>query len=60
MICNCIYKKVDEKDECKKKKACKSFHILSKYLESKDVTGIIEGQRVQVPCSISLEARYSL
>lgn len=41
MVCNCIYKKVDEKDEDKKEKAYKSFHILSEYLESKGVTGII-------------------
>lgn len=41
MICSCIYKKVDEKDENKKEKAYKSFHILSNYLESKGVTGII-------------------
>lgn len=41
MICNCIYKKVDEKDEHKKENAYRSFHILSKYLESKGVTGII-------------------
>jgi len=41
MICNCIYKKVDEKDEDKREKAYRSFHILSEYLESKGVTGII-------------------
>jgi len=41
MVCNCIYNKVDEKDEDKKEKAYKSFHILSEYLESKGVTGII-------------------
>jgi len=41
MICSCIYKKVDEKDEGKKEKAYKSFHILSKYLENNGVTGII-------------------
>lgn len=41
MVCNCIYKKVDESDESKKEKAYKSFHILSEYLESKGVTGII-------------------
>lgn len=41
MICNCIYKKVDETDEAKKEKAYKSFHILSEYLENKGVTGII-------------------
>lgn len=41
MICSCIYKKVDETDESKKEIAYKSFHILSEYLESKGVTGII-------------------
>lgn len=41
MVCNCIYKKVDENDEDKKELAYKSFHILSSYLESKGVTGII-------------------
>ncbi|MDQ2088046.1 hypothetical protein RBH29_16585 [Herbivorax sp. ANBcel31] len=41
MICNCVYKKVDEKDEDKREKVYKSFHVLSKYLESKGVTGII-------------------
>ena len=41
MVCNCIYKKVDEKDEDKKEEAYKSFHVLSEYLESKGVTGII-------------------
>ena len=41
MVCNTIYKKVDEKDEIGKEKAYKSFHVLSKYLESKGVTGII-------------------
>lgn len=41
MVCNCVYKKVDETDEDKKEKAYKSFHILSEYLESKGVTGII-------------------
>ena len=41
MICNTIYKKVDEKDAAGKEKAYKSFHILSLYLESKGVTGII-------------------
>ena len=40
MVCNIIYKKVDEKDETGKEKY-KSFHILSMYLESKGVTGII-------------------
>ena len=41
MVCNTIYKKVDEKDDAGKEKAYKSFHVLSKYLESKGVTGII-------------------
>lgn len=41
MVCNTIYKKVDEKDEIGKEKAYKSFHILSMYLERKGVTGII-------------------
>jgi hypothetical protein len=41
MICNCIYKKVDETDDAMREKAYRSFHILSQYLESKGVTGII-------------------
>lgn len=41
MVCNCIYKKVDDTDEDKREKAYKSFHILSEYLESKGVTGVI-------------------
>ena len=41
MVCNCIYKKVDEKDDDKKEAAYRSFHVLSEYLESKGVTGII-------------------
>ena len=41
MVCNTIYKKVDEKDEIGKEKAYKSFHILSMHLERKGVTGII-------------------
>jgi hypothetical protein len=41
MICNCIYKKVDETDEDKKEMAYKSFHALALYLEEKGVTGII-------------------
>ncbi len=41
MICNTIYKKVDEDDDIGKEKAYKSFHVLSLYLESKGVTGII-------------------
>lgn len=41
MVCNCIYKKVDEDDDDKKEAAYRSFHILSEYLESKGVTGII-------------------
>lgn len=41
MICNCIYKKVDETDEDKRELAYKSFHALALYLEEKGVTGII-------------------
>ena len=41
MICNCIYKKVDETDETKREEAYKSFHMLSEYLEKRGVTGII-------------------
>lgn len=41
MVCSCIYQKVDETDESKRELAYKSFHILSEYLESKGVTGII-------------------
>lgn len=41
MVCNTIYKKVDENDDKGKEKAYRSFHILSSYLESKGVTGII-------------------
>ena len=41
MVCNTIYKKVDEKDDIGKEKAYRSFQILSLYLESKGVTGII-------------------
>lgn len=41
MICNTIYKKVDEDDNAGKEKAYKSFHILAGYLESKGITGII-------------------
>lgn len=41
MICRCIYKKVDKSDESKLEEAYKSFHILSKYLKTKGVTGII-------------------
>ena len=41
MICNAIYKKVDEDDNAGKEKAYKSFHILAGYLESKGITGII-------------------
>lgn len=41
MICNTIYKKVDEKDNIGKEKAYKSFHVLAEYLESKGITGII-------------------
>lgn len=46
MICNTIYKKVDENDNAGKEKAYKSFHILASYLESKGITGII------YPCTI--------
>lgn len=41
MVCNTIYKKVDENDDIGKEKAYKSFHILAEYLESKGITGII-------------------
>lgn len=41
MVCNTIYKKVDEDDNAGKEKAYKSFHILAGYLESKEITGII-------------------
>lgn len=41
MVCNCIYKKVDERDNDKKEEAYKSFHVLSEFLENKGVTGII-------------------
>ena len=41
MVCNTIYKKVDEMDDVGKEKAYKSFHVLAGYLESKGVTGII-------------------
>lgn len=41
MVCNTIYKKVDEDDNTGKEKAYKSFHILAGYLESKGITGII-------------------
>lgn len=41
LICSCIYKKVDEREESAKEKAYKSFHILAEYLESKGITGII-------------------
>ena len=37
----CLYIKVDESSEDKKEKAYKSFRILSEYLESKGITGII-------------------
>lgn len=40
IICNSIYTKVDGTEEEKEKKY-KSFHILSQYLESKGITGII-------------------
>lgn len=41
MICNCIYKKVDETDNDKLDMAYNSFRILAKYLQNKGVTGII-------------------
>lgn len=41
MVCNTIYKKVDEDNNAGKEKAYKSFHILAGYLESKGITGII-------------------
>lgn len=41
MICNCIYKKVDETDDAKKELAYKSFWAIAQYLEEKGVTGII-------------------
>lgn len=41
LICSCIYKKIDEDDECAKEKAYKSFQILAEYLETKGITGII-------------------
>lgn len=41
LVCNAIYKKVDENDNSGKMKAYKSFHILAQYLEKKGITGII-------------------
>lgn len=41
MICNCIYKKVDETDDKKKEIAYKSFWALAAYLKEQGVTGII-------------------
>lgn len=41
MICNCIYKKVDETDDEKKEIAYKSFWALATYLKEQGVTGII-------------------
>lgn len=41
MICNCIYKKVDETDDDKLELAYKSFWALAQYLEEQGVTGII-------------------
>lgn len=41
MICNCIYKKVDETDDNKKEIAYKSFWALAQYFEEQGVTGII-------------------
>lgn len=40
-ICDCIYSKVDEKDEKGKERAYKSFHTLANYLELKGVAGIV-------------------
>lgn len=41
LICSCIYKKVNEKDEDALKVTYKSFQILAEYLEKKGITGII-------------------
>lgn len=41
MVCNCIYKKVDETDDDKLDLAYNSFRILAQYLQTKGVTGII-------------------
>ncbi len=41
MICQSIYTKVDEESDEGKEKAYRSFHLLSEYLESKGITGII-------------------
>lgn len=41
MICQSIYTKVDEESNEGKEKAYRSFHLLSEYLESKGITGII-------------------
>ena len=41
MVCEVIYKKVDSTDEAEKEKQYRSFHILSSFLETKGVTGII-------------------
>lgn len=41
LVCSCIYKKVNEKNEADLEKAYKSFHILAEYLENKGITGII-------------------
>lgn len=41
MVCNTIYKKVDEDDNAGKEKAYKSFHILAGYLESKGIGVIV-------------------
>ena len=40
-ICSCIYTKVDDSDPVAKNRAYESFHILSEYLETKGITGII-------------------
>lgn len=40
LVCSCIYSKVDGSEE-EKENEYKSFHILSNYLKSKDITGII-------------------
>ena len=41
MVCEVVYKKVDSTDEAEKEKQYRSFHILSSFLETKGVTGII-------------------
>ena len=41
LICSCIYKKINCKDEKELERQYKSFQILAKYLERKGITGII-------------------